>query len=98
VKAELEKMGIEYSGVELSEAVLINDLTSEEHDILKIALFRSGLELMDDKKAMLIEKIKNIIIEMVHYSDEPLRINFSDFLSEKLCQEYSVGFPKVRPL
>jgi AraC-like DNA-binding protein len=89
VKAELEKMGIEYSGVELGEAVLINDLTSEEHDILKIALFRSGLELMDDKKAMLIEKIKNIIIEMVHYSDEPLRINFSDFLSEKLCQEYT---------
>ena len=56
VKDELEKMGIEYSGVELGEAVLINDLTCEEHDILKIALLRSGLELMDDKKAMLIEK------------------------------------------
>jgi AraC-like DNA-binding protein len=89
VKAELDKMDIGYSGVELGEAILTNDLTTEEHDILKIALLRSGLELLDDKKSMLIEKIKNIIIEMVHYTEEPLKINFSDFLSEKLSQEYT---------
>jgi AraC-like DNA-binding protein len=52
-------------------------------------LLRSGLELMDDKKAVLIEKIKNAIIEMVHYKDELLKVNFSDFLSEKLNYDYT---------
>ena len=49
----------------------------------------SGLELMDDKKAMLIEKIKNIIVEMVHYTDELPKVNYSDYISEKLGLEYT---------
>ncbi len=48
-----------------------------------------GLELMDDKKSMLIEKIKNVIIESIHYSDEQLQINFSNYLSEKLNYDYT---------
>jgi len=48
-----------------------------------------GLELMDDKRAILIEKIKGVIVEMVHYMDEPVKVNFSDYLSEKLDHDYT---------
>ena len=58
-------------------------ITSEQREQLKIGLLSSGLELMDDKKAMLIEKIKNVIVQMVHHSEEVIKVNFSDFLSEK---------------
>ncbi|MCH7414927.1 AraC family transcriptional regulator [Belliella sp. R4-6] len=51
-------------------------------------MHKSGLELMDDKRAMLIEKITNVIVEMVHYSDELPKVNFSVFLSEKLGLDY----------
>jgi AraC-like DNA-binding protein len=54
-----------------------------------MALHNAGLELMDDKRAVLIEKIKNVIVEMVHYSDELPRVNFSDYLSEKLSYDYT---------
>ena len=47
--------------------------------LLKEALLKSGLELMDDKKSVLIQKIKNIIVDLIHYSEEPLSINFSFF-------------------
>ena len=89
VKAELEKLRMRYTTVELGEANLIDGITTEQRDQLNTALKRSGLELMDDKKAMLIEKIKNIIVEMVHYSDEPPLTKFSTFLSEKLNHDYT---------
>ena len=52
-------------------------------------MLKSGLELMDDKRAILIEKIQNTIIEMVHYTDELPKTNFSDYLSEKLNHDYT---------
>ena len=64
-------------------------LTAEQREQIRIALLKSGLELMDDKKAVLIEKIKNVIIEMVHYADELPKTNFSDYLSEKLNYDYT---------
>jgi hypothetical protein len=75
--------------VELGEVELKENISDKEHDALKAALLRSGLELMDDKKAMLIEKIKNVIVEMIHYSDELPRTNFSAYLSEKLNYDYT---------
>ncbi len=89
VKAELEKLGLHYSVVELGEAEIKESITSEQRNTLNIDLKKSGLELMDDKKSMLIEKIKNIIIELVHYSDEQPKINFSDYISEKLNHDYT---------
>jgi AraC-like DNA-binding protein len=62
---------------------------SEQHDQFKEALLKSGLELLDDKKSVLIQKIKNVIIELIHYSEEPLAINFSDHLSQKLNHNYT---------
>jgi AraC-like DNA-binding protein len=89
VKSELEKLGLHYKKVDLGEVDIVGEITAQQHDQLKIGLLKSGLELMDDKKAVLIEKIKNVIIEMVHYADEPPKINFSDYLSGKLNYDYS---------
>ena len=89
VKAELEKLNIAYKNVELGEAEVEDDLTDKQKLDLKTVLAKSGLELMDDKKAMLVEKIKRVIIEMVHYADEFPEINFSVFLSEKLNHNYT---------
>lgn len=88
VKSELEKFGIHYKSVELGEVNLSEPITEATKIKLKTELHRSGLELMDNKKAMLIEKIINIIVEMVHYSDEFSNVNFSTFLSEKMHQDY----------
>jgi AraC-like DNA-binding protein len=89
VKDELKKLGLHFIMVDMGTAELMEDITSEQRDQLRISLLKSGLELMDDKKAVLIEKIKNVIIEMVHYSDELPKINFSDYLSEKLNYDYT---------
>ena len=89
VKSELEKLGLHYTVVELGEVEVMEDISTEQHTELKTALLKSGLELMDDKKSILIQKIKSIIIEMVHYSEEVLTINFSDYLSQKLHYDYT---------
>src|ERR1044072_5422576 len=82
VKTELEKLGLHYTTVELGEVEIMEDMSIEQHDKFKVGLLKSGLELMDDKKSVLIQKIKNVIVELIHYSDEPLAINFSDYLSQ----------------
>ena len=89
VKSELEKLGLHYKTVELGEAVIREDISSEQLDRLNIALKKSGLELMDDKKSILVEKIKAVIIELVHYNEEQIKINLSDYLSEKLNHNYT---------
>ena len=89
VKTELEKLNITYKNIDLGEVETDEPVLLEQYDALKTSLIKSGLELMDDKKAMLVEKIKNIIIEMIHYADELPNINFSDYLSEKLHHNYT---------
>ena len=89
VKEELSKLGLHYTIVELGEVEVLEKLSEEQHEQFKAALVRSGLELMDNKKSVLIQKIKNIIIELVHYSEEPLSIKFSEFLSQKLNHDYT---------
>jgi AraC-like DNA-binding protein len=89
VKEELKKLGLHFVLVDLGVVDIMEDITPEQRDQLKTALQISGLELMDNKKAVLIERIRNIIIEMVHYSSELPKTNFSDFLSEKLDYDYT---------
>ena len=89
VKEELKKLGLHFIVVELGEVEIMETLSSEQHKQVKAALLNSGLELMDDKRAILIEKIKNAIIKMVHHSDEIIKVNFSDYLSEKLNYDYT---------
>lgn len=89
VKSELEKLGLHYIMVELGEVEIREQLSINKLHELKAALHKSGLELMDDKKSILIEKIKDVIIEMIHYSDELPRIKTSFYLSEKLNHDYT---------
>jgi AraC-like DNA-binding protein len=89
VKEALKKMGLHFIVVDLGEVEIMENLTEQQRLELKNALLKSGLELMDDKKAMLIERIKNVIVEMVHYADELIKVNFSDYLSEKLNYDYT---------
>jgi AraC-like DNA-binding protein len=89
VKEELKKLGLHFIVVELGEVEVMEDLSLEQRDALKIGLLVSGLELMDDKRSVLIEKIKNAIIQMVHHPDEVIKVNFSDYLSEKLNHDYT---------
>lgn len=89
VTAELENMGLHYTFVDYGEAEIRETLSQEQQNFLNSALKKSGLELMDDKKSMLIEKIKILIVELVHYSEEPLKKNLSDYISEKLNYDYT---------
>ena len=68
---------------------ILEDITEEQRDQLRINLSKTGLELLDDKKSILIEKIKNVIIEMIHYSDEFPKVNYSDYISEKVGYDYT---------
>lgn len=89
VKQELDNLGLAYQDVELGEIQLTKPLEPEMRLRLKEELHKSGLELMDDKKAMIIEKIINTIVEMVHYSEEKPKQNFSTLISEKLKVDYA---------
>jgi AraC-like DNA-binding protein len=89
VKEELKKLGLHYIIVDLGEVEIMENLTEEQREQLKIALLSQGLELMDNKRAILIEKIMNLITNMIHYSDEPIKMNYSDYISEKLEYDYS---------
>ncbi len=88
VKAELERLSINYKYVDLGVAE-IDEISKEKRDELNRVLMRSGIELMEDKKSILIEQVKNIITELVHYSEEPLLVNLSDYLSDKLNNNYN---------
>lgn len=89
VKSELEKLGLHYTAVDLGEVETLENISVEQMHLLSLALKKTGLELMDDKKAILVEKIKTIIIELVHYTDEQIKTNLSDYLSEKLNYNYT---------
>jgi AraC-like DNA-binding protein len=89
VRNELKKLGIQHAVVELGEVEIFDPITPEQHERLKTELQESGLELMDDKKSVLIQKIKNVIVELVHYSEEPLLHKFSEYLSQQLNHDYT---------
>lgn len=89
VKEILKKLNLHFIVVELGEIEIMENLSTEELQNLSLLLKEVELELMDDKRAILIEKIKNVIIEMVHYTEERPRTNFSDYLSDKLKHDYT---------
>ena len=89
VKEELKELGLRYIAVELGVVDIMEDISQLQHDELKRNLLKSGLELLVDKKSILIEKIKGVIIEMIHYADELPKVNYSDYISEKLHYDYT---------
>jgi AraC-like DNA-binding protein len=89
VKEQLTKLGVHFIVVDMGEVEIMEELTLVQHKALQAGLLSSGLELMDDKKSVLIEKIKNVITEMIHNSEDVPKVNYSDFISEKLNYDYT---------
>ena len=89
VQAELDKMGIKYSNVNIGEADINEKLSSKQKDELNVALIKTGLILIDDHKNILVEKIKIVIIDLVYNTEAQIKINLSDYLSEKLNYDYT---------
>jgi AraC-like DNA-binding protein len=89
VQEELRKLNINHLVVELGAVELLQDISPEQREILKQNLLKSGLELLDNKKSILVEKIKNCVIEIIHFTEEQPKVNFSDYISEKLGYDYT---------
>ncbi|MFO7658695.1 MAG: helix-turn-helix domain-containing protein [Bacteroidales bacterium] len=89
VKDVLKNLGLHFIIEDLGVVNVMENITPEQSEQISIGLLKSGLELMDDRKAVIIEKIKNAVIEMVHYADELPKTNFSDYLSKKLNYDYT---------
>jgi AraC-like DNA-binding protein len=89
VKSELEKLGLHHTRVELGEVEVMEDLSDEQRNRLNRGLKLAGLELMEDKRSMLVERIKIHIIELLDNQDEQIKTNLSDYLSEKLNHNYT---------
>jgi AraC-like DNA-binding protein len=89
VKSELEEFGLHFILVDLGEVEIMEDISEEQRKLLNMNLEKSGLGLLEDKKRVLIEKIKNIIVELVYYSEQQPKVNLSDFLSGKLNYDYT---------
>lgn len=89
VKEELKKLGLHYVIVDLGMVEVLEDIKLEQREKLQKNLLKSGLELLDDNRAILIEKIKSVIIELIHYTDEVPDVNYSDYISEKLDYDYT---------
>ncbi len=89
VKTELKKLGLHFVFVDLGEVEIMENISDEVKEQLRKALRQSGFELMDDTKSVLVQKIKKVINDIVYHSDEIIKKNFSEFLSEKLTHDYT---------
>ena len=89
VKEELQKLGLHYVVVDLGMVEVLEDITKEQRRKLSANLLKSGLELLENKRSILIEKIKTVITEMIHYSAELPKVNYSEYISEKLGYDYT---------
>ncbi len=89
VKDELKKLGINCVSVDLGVVEIQDDITDQQRETFAKNLKKAGLELLDDKKNILVEKIKSVIVEMIHYEDEVPKVNDSDYISEKLGYDYT---------
>ena len=89
VQNELDKLGIEANNIKLGEITLKKDLTTKEREALENVLDPLGFQVIDDKKSRMIEKIKNVIIDLVHHQDNDVKTNLSDVLSDALHNDYN---------
>lgn len=89
VKDELQKLGLHYGNLELGMVELRDEISPEQRRKLKENLLKSGLELLDDQKSILIEKIKTVITQLIHYTDDLPKVNYSDYISAKLGYDYT---------
>lgn len=89
VKEALKDLNLHIIAVDLGEVDIAETLTLKQLAELKARLLDAGLELMDDKQVVLIEKSKNTIIEKIYHSDELIKVNFPDYLCKTLKCDYT---------
>jgi AraC-like DNA-binding protein len=89
VKDELLRFGLHSASIEISELDTGQDLAPTQYFELRLALSRAGIEFVEDKKDILIQAIKAIIMETIYHGDEPLPLNLSDHLSARLNHDYT---------
>src|SRR5689334_3966822 len=83
VESELERLGLRHGVIDLGMVEILDETSEEQRREFKENLLKSGLQVMEDKRSILIEKIKNVITEMIHYSEEVPQTNYSDLIAEK---------------
>jgi len=88
-KLAVKRLGLHDVIVELGEVEVLEDISEETYSKFKISLKELGFELMEDKRLILSEKIKTLVIEMIHYNEYTDKVNLSDYLSEKLKHDYT---------
>jgi AraC-like DNA-binding protein len=88
VRSELEKLGYKPVSIELGEADIENELSEEEKLRLTAILQDLGFDLIDDRKSRIIEKVKNLIIALIHERDSDLKTSLSDYLTSHLHHDY----------
>jgi AraC-like DNA-binding protein len=99
VKTIVEDLGLELTSIDIGEIEVGEILSDQQYEILKESLHQNNFELISGKENILTEKIKNVIIEMIHYSDELPVIKYSSYISSKLKTNYtylSKIFSKVK--
>lgn len=89
IKQQLEQLGLHPKSVVLGEATIQEEVTEKVRNKVKAAIEPFGFELLDDKRDLLINQIKSAIINLVHYHDETLKTNLSDYLQDKINKDYS---------
>jgi AraC-like DNA-binding protein len=90
VREEIQKLGYDIDAIELGEVDLKGSIHDEDREKIKQMLEENGFELIDDRKGMIINKIKTLIIEYIHYDREkPGYQNLSDLLSAEMGRDYS---------
>lgn len=89
VRAELEGLGLQPVSVELGEVTLDREISDTEKLKIDTRLHELGFSLIDDRKSMLIERIKTLIVELVHHQNSELKTNLSEYLSRRLHHDYS---------
>jgi AraC-like DNA-binding protein len=89
VQDELKKIGITPVAIDLGVAELLEDITEIQRELIRQKLQESGLELLDDTRSILIERIKNAIVNLIHHSDEIPTGNYSDIISKTLNYDYT---------
>ncbi|MBA3985450.1 MAG: helix-turn-helix transcriptional regulator [Flavobacteriales bacterium] len=89
VREELRNLGSTILQLDLGTVETGEDISDEKLEVLRKNLLKSGLELLEDSKSILIQKIKGVIIEMIHYEEEIPKVNYSEYISEKLDYDYT---------
>lgn len=89
VEEALKKLNIKYIAVDLGVVEIFEEISPEQRELLKVNLLKIGLELLDDKKSIIIERIQNAVVEMIHHSAELPKTTYSAYISEKLNYDYT---------